>query len=627
MLKALCVVSAFAVFASIGATPASNAQDVPPFIPIERTYLPLPKGVTPFLPVFIEGGKEILFQNIRDNGAWIIRADGTDPLCITCGFPDRPNTRGGFAYAFPDGKRLLLSKGLGKPGGGDGGPEADVWILECERTLRDCGSHRFLPVDLSADRNKFTIIHRRTWHLAPDGVHLGWMNVRADGTVMIVARLERQGDHYVAADPRAVNPAGPISPADDNADRWENLSQLYELKAFTSDGLGILAVGMPRNNVDVIRIDLATGRVRRLTANPDWDEDTSLSPDQQLMVVNSWRPRQRLDAFAWIPEIRGFTGLMLGAAIAPFYVSTWTGFQCDLSPWLLEASGDRGGTLLGQPLDVYDGDRTAANNLSGQQIWSPDSTMLLLQERSRQSPPAAGALERIAIARLDRAPTRPAAVRSSAVGAWAPAASAYLGPNSSDRTAVVRGKKGGRATIVYAGMLGKGASTTVTFEHFTDDGITFVDGVMRGASVNRKWQLTSDVTVSGRHTGKLTMDLVIDNDAKPLPTKAGTISAVYDGRTAPPIAELAPCYSALPKPSPLRLNLTRRGGLIDVVVDADVYGDVRPVANAVIAFGSQRVRTDRRGRAVLRIEHGATGSISASAGDTFNAAKADVPGR
>jgi hypothetical protein len=104
------------------------------------------------------------------------------------------------------------------------------------------------------------LILRRHWHLAPDGVHIGWMEVRADGTVMVVARLERQDDRYVAADPRAINPPGPSSSTYDNADRWENLTQLYELKSFTPDGRGVVAVALPNNNVDMIRIDLATGR-------------------------------------------------------------------------------------------------------------------------------------------------------------------------------------------------------------------------------------------------------------------------------------------------------------------------------------------------------------------------------
>ncbi|GFE82423.1 hypothetical protein GCM10011487_44230 [Steroidobacter agaridevorans] len=610
--------------------PAASAASKPPYIPIDRQYYELPKDMQPQFPIFISDGREILFQDEPTNTVWIIASDGSNLQCITCDFDDRPNTRGGgFAYAFPDGKRLLLTHGLAR--GIDSGPDADAWVLECAPSIRNCASHRFLPIDMSADRGTFAVMQRRTWHLAPDGVHLGWMEVRPDGTLMIVARLERETDKYVAADPRVVNPAGPTSSSDDNADRWENLSQLYELKSFTPDGKGVLAVGLPNNNVDVIRIELATGHTARLTAHTDWDEDASLSPDQSLFVVNSWRGRDRLDAIAWIPQIRGFTGLMMGAALAPFYVSTWTGFQCDLSPWLLPARGDDDGQSLGQPLDIYDGELTAANNLAGQQVWSPDSTMVLLQERTRTK--GVWSPNRIAIARLGREPTRPVSVVSSTVGAWAPSAKLYRGPNAEDRTVVVRGKAGGKATITYKGTLGAGPLTAVVFDRFTDDGATFVTGTMsasaekRGSGEKRSWILLADVAVTGRHTGKLQMDLNIDNTVQPLPNMTGAVKAVYDGKVAPPLPALAPCYDALPKASPLRLELKRTNNGVRATVTADVYGDIRPVANATLRHGASSIKTNDLGQAMLSIAPNEQPEIVVTAGDTFTPTRAAVPGQ
>jgi hypothetical protein len=507
----------------------------------------------------------------------------------------------------------------------------DGWVLECATSLRDCASHRFLPIDMSQDRGEMKLLQRRTWHLAPDGIHIGWMDLRTDGTVLVVARLERQADRYVAADPRVVNPTGPTSPADDNADRWEALSQLYEMKSFTPDGRGIIAVGLPNNNVDMMRIDLATGRTTRLTAHPDWDEDGSLSPDQKLLVSYSWRGRHRLDAITWVPEIRGFTGLMVGAAIAPYYVSTWAGFQCDLSPWLLPASGDQGGRLIGQPLDIYGGELTAAGHQLGYQNWSPDSTMLLLQERSRTPGLGMGSPSRIAIARLGRASTRPVTAASSVVGAWAPPAKLYRGPHAAERTVVVRGRAGGRATITYKGELGSGASTSVVFDRFTDDGATFVDGSMSGASSahgegeRRPWVLLADVAVTGRHNGTLKMNLNIDNSARPLPAMSGTANATYDGKAAPPLPQLGPCYDVQPTASPLRLELKRAGNTVRATVTADVIGDIRPVMNATLRYGAAVVRTDARGQATLVVARGRKGQLTASAGDTFVPATVEVP--
>lgn len=600
------------------------AEAKPPFIPVERHYLDLPAGMQPVYPTFVSNDQDILFRNAADERAWLIGADGSGLQCVTCGFADHPKIESAFIYAFADGKRLMFTPGVAPAV--DAGPNVNGWVLECAPSLRDCASHRFLPIDMGADRGEFPVFQRRTWHLAPDDVHIGWMDVRADGTVMVVARLERQADKYVAADPRAVNPLGPRSASDDDADRWENLTQLYEIKSFTPDGKGIVAVGLPSNNIDMLRIDLATGRTTRLTAHPDWDEDGSLSPDQASLVSFAWRARHRLDALGWIPQIRGFSGLMIGAAMAPYYVSTWEGFQCDLSPWLLPGKGDDGGALLGQPLDVYGDGLTAASHQQGPQNWSQDSTRLLLQERTRTK--GIWSPSRIAMARLERAPTQPTPAGPTVIGDWALPASLYRGPHAQDRQVTVRGKAGGRATIALTGKLGGGGATTkVVFDRFTDDGATFVSGTMtqaaerQGEGERRGWSLFSNVKVTGRHTGALAMDLRVDNAARPLPKMIGAISASYDGKVAPPLPSLGACYAAQPKASPLRLDLKSVANGLQATVTADVYGDVRPVINATVRSGGQAVRTDSRGQAIL---DGAMGEVSASAGDTFLPARASV---
>jgi hypothetical protein len=290
----------------------------------------------------------------------------------------------------------------------------------------------------------------------------------------------------------------------------------------------------------------------------------------------------------------------------------------------LPGTGDEGGRLLGQPLDVYDGDLTAAGHQQGQQNWSQDSTTLLLQERTRTK--GVWAPNRIAMARLDRAPTKPAPAGPTVVGDWAVPARLYRGPHAQDRQATVRGKAGGRATITLTGKLGGGgAMTKVVFDRFTDDGVTFVSGTMsqaaerKGEGERRGWSLLSDVKVTGRYTGALTMDLYVDNAARPLPKMTGTLSASYDGKAAAPLPALGACYAAQPKASPLRLDLKSRAGGLLATVSADVYGDVRPVMNATVRSGAATVRTDSRGQAVLP---GAKGEVTASAGDTFLPARA-----
>jgi hypothetical protein len=233
---------------------------------------------------------------------------------------------------------------------------------------------------------------------------------------------------------------------------------------------------------------------------------------------------------------------------------------------------------------------------------------------------------------LDRPATRPVRFVPTSLGPWAAPAPLYRGPHASDRTATVRGKKGGSATIVYKGHLnGGGASTTVAFDRFTDDGTTFVSGTMSGASAaagdgeRRGWILKADIKVTGRHHGGLQMDLNVDNAARPLPVMTGTIHADYDGRVAPPLPVLGPCYSTQPKASPLRLDLRRSGSKVVAMVTGDVYGDVRPVMNATVRWGAGVARTDADGHAVLPAQATTTGEVVATAGDTFVPASARLP--
>ena len=230
---------------------------------------------------------------------------------------------------------------------------------------------------------------------------------------------------------------------------------------------------------------------------------------------------------------------------------------------------------------------------------------------------------RIAIARLDRPATRPRTA-STTVGAWAPAAATFRGTLAGDRTALARGDAGGTATVVSTGTLASG-SVRVTFSRFTDDGRTFVDGTVSVANpdaTSQPWVIRIDVRASGAHTGAMHADLRVNNATKPLPTKSGTWTAVYDGRSAPPLPALGPCYAQLPQPSRLAVAARRAGRRALVTVTADVAGDRRPVHRARVRIAGRTVKTGADGRAVLRLPaRGRAVAVTATAGDTF------LPGR
>lgn len=611
---------------------------VPPFYAIDDDPIAVPSGVQPWLPTYTPDGRTVVFQNQLDGTTWTVPSAGSSggsgaaaARCVTCGFTDRPVIDGGFTYAFPDGKRLFLSHELGGDTGVDSGPKSDAWILECTPSVADCASHQYLPVDMSADKGSKYIVQRRTWHLAPDGVHLGWSEIRLDGSIMVVARLERQADRYVAADQKVVNPHGLTGPSDRNVDHWENASQLYELKSFVDGGRSILALTEKGANVDVVKVNLKTGAVKRMTSNPDWDEDGALSRDGSLEVLYSWRTRHRIDALGWIPQLRGFNAMGVAAAVAPYYVSTWQGFQCDLSPWLLPGTGDAGGSLTGQPLNVYGNGLVPGNNLSGQQFWSPDSTSVLLQERTTTKPPA-GVNEHVAqkgltpsrvmVAHIRRAPTHPAPVASSSVGSWAPSPTAYSETLDSNATVTLKGSRGGTVKLVYKGSLAEG-TWSMAYNKYTEDGHTYLTGTQSAArTMAGVWTIKGTIKVTGRHTGSLAEDLTI-GPAGPngLPTMTGSVSAIYDGKKAPSLPRLGACPSKLPKKSPISVKAHRSGTSVTVSVSATIAGDHRPLSGARVKLGTTTATTNTHGLATL---HGSANSVTIDPGDTFLPTKATI---
>lgn len=625
--------------AAPGGSPAS--ADNPPsasqfFETIYHDIVQLPENVQPWGPTWSPDGKHIAFNNIADGTYWIVNADGSAPSCLTCAMGDAPRIPDSFSYIFPDNKRLFVANELGD----------NVQVIECTPSLYQCDSHQVFPVDLSADstnpaRQNFG---RRTYHLAPDGEHLGYTMVRPDAMIMMVSTLQKTPTGYAAVDPHVVNPQGITGASDTSLQNWSNAGQMYELKGFADGGASILVAGQPDEGaIDTLKLDLATGAVTRLTAYPDWNEDGAISPDGSNLLDASWRTMHRLESISTLKLARPFFGYPLLADIAGYYVSSFPGFQCDLQPWLLPAAGDNSGALVGQPVAPYSGGSIiTGNNLSSVAFWSPDSTRILVQERMTTTPdPSANAgiqqkgysPNRLLIARIDRSPAPAPAVVSSAVGAWAPSPADYAGVYAQPATVTLQGAKGGSVAVNYSGNILNGNFSAV-YDNFTADGQNFLSGNVKvNGSVLSTFSYAVDLTstdASGKTTGTESGSVQFA-PIQPTPpagqpglAKTGTINTVYKGNAIPPLPAVGACYDSLPKPSALILKASANGAGVVVNVTANVYGDVRPVHNAVVTMGGVQVKSDKSGNAAFSATPSGTYTVSATAGDTFLPASTTV---
>jgi hypothetical protein len=616
MRRALVLAAAAAVLA--GLTGSADAAERPPaFVPIELKKLKLPAGFEAGTPIWTEDGRHLLFSSGGD--LYVVGQNGKGLDCLSCDLADKPEiepaVQEAFKDVFPDGKRVLW------------GDFEHAWVLECAPSILDCKDADVLPIDVSASAPEGAplTIGTGVWHLSPDGRYLGWTATRLDVRPMLVGRLVRTADSYVATDVRAINPPAPTSGSDPDPRRWTNGSALYELKGFSPDGRSVDYVSSRfEGNPDVFSVDLRTGAVRRVTAYPDWDEDNGVSPDGESMVLYSDRGMHRVDAAGLVPR-RSFIDYPISANAAIYYVGHDLGFQCDLQPWLLPASGDLGGRLLGQPLAPYTGGRAhPQNNVPGRGAWNPSSTKVALTEMSYDTDRG---LNRLLVAKLDRKPTKPVRVRSSAPGDWAPAPDDYVGVADTTQTVTLNGRASGTATVSYSGNLVFG-DYSVTYHGYSDDGRSFIDGT---ESIESRFgslpaQNLADITITGRHSGSLEADFAMGRNAENEPVASGEVAAELDGyELAGSVQKLGACPDKLPTVQPLQIDSKRKARGVTVTVTADTApdlwaggprGDERPVSRAVVSAGGRSVRTDRRGKARLRLSPGRH-RVRASAGDTF----------
>jgi hypothetical protein len=646
---AVCIAVLVGVVGSAQAK-SDSAKPVP-FEPITFKRIPLPKDVKQSGdPAFAADGGHLLFPARRPgedkDQLWIADLKGKDIRCITCSGPGVPGNF--YANPFPDGKRVLL---------------AFQGVLECAPSVVRCDTYKFLPYDLSgalppggviqpggaANRPQRVISQGAAPRFAPDGVHIGWSDVRSDGVEeMIIAKLVRQSDKYVVEDPRVINPAGPSSAADTDVDAWSRSSGLFEFKTFTRGGRAATYVqvgGTHSENPDIWEVDLKTGQRTRLTSHPDWDEDMATSPDGNSIAAWSNRQIHLIDGLGGLLPHRSFIDAPEIGAEAGLLINTPNNIACGGVMWLMPGDGDRGG-MVGQP--IVAADAHMHDNVVGYPIWSPDGTKLAMHALKDGAGLFTGDHPGyLAVAELAaRKPTKPLPVVSSDVGDWAPAPADWHPVFGFNGTVTLNGPGGGTVKVTYGGNFGAlGGTYSETFTDFSEDGKSFLNGIrtitVTGIGLGNVRD-EAKLTLTGEHTGSLDKDLhmVRGSDPNATPEYEGTSTVTYDGTTVtgPPswLNTKGACPERLPKMPQLNATarrLSKKWYAIKVTASQGGMGqnervvDTRPVTQARIETRGKDAYTNDQGIGIVKARgnpHQPT-TVKVTAGETLAPTTLTIP--
>ncbi|MEU5755925.1 hypothetical protein [Streptomyces sp. NPDC047829] len=340
----------------------------------------------------------------------LIRVDGStfpngDPWkCVTCGSGTRDGQYPGAGWehpeAFADGKRVMMGA-----------------------TVISCGRHHIVsqactPDDIRAHPIRWNVRadgtgetgSMRELRLHPDGRHIGFSSVAMTGNrfdqYSYLARLEfnpapktgspRVPRYDLHAVTRLFDTAGNAQPvqAEERSGSPGRLvirpgvPSVGELRGFSADGREVTYIGYPSesSNIDVYAADLRTGKVRRLTAHPEYTDPVTLSPDNRWTAALDTRGSDRQMFLAGMRGVPPLTDLLTTSAVSSVRNNGQRRF---FQPYLIDRYGDRG-NYFGQ--QINEGDTGPGGigdpnwNAGADPVWSPDGTAIAYWQRLVSAP-------------------------------------------------------------------------------------------------------------------------------------------------------------------------------------------------------------------------------------------------
>ena len=498
-----------------GPDPSVPAPPAPE--PFSTAEVPVPSGVT--VPSeqasvqFTEDGNRLVFSMLTTavGGRHLatIAEDGSDFQCLTC--PLGPGVDLSQPHPATDGERIAVR---------NGNRLQRHAIVECTPSVVDCQTVELVPVTLP----RFApILRNAQMRIAPDGQHMFWTQIRADGgLVVVVGELVRHDDGYAIANPRALTTFRPIftGPPEDLV--LESVGDWGEAKEFADGGANILYyTTIDSLNFDAVKLDLATGSITRLTRHPEYDEDLQQSRDGQWYVQASFRNYDRMGVFSIVPRPPIVDSFTRNAVVLLRNTSSGRRF---FDIFLQDEFGSRDG-YTGQQLNVPNDPDW---NTRGAHGWHPDGTKLAFFEQL--DPDLGMPATRLRVATFtSRSPAPPIPTVTSPDPIWAVPLQDLTGP-AEDTAGTLLGAVSGRAEVDFHLMTAPGsANGNVLVEYFdySDDGRSILNGTeaATAAGLNVEWD--ADVQLSGCRQGFLAADASFV--VQPA-SGTGTIASEVDGK-------------------------------------------------------------------------------------------------
>ncbi|BBX10273.1 Ig-like domain-containing protein [Mycolicibacterium aichiense] len=578
--------------------------DVPDGVVVNGADL-TPDGDHLLLSVTIAGKTQIAVSNL----------DGGEYQCVSCGLV----TNAAKAIALEGNQKIWFASTSGQQSADDplgGAGLISYAILECQGSISSCANPTVKNVEFPSDRGPLAAsTQNREAKPDPFGEYVTWTeNTPITGPRMSIARLVATDTGYKLVDQRIFAPQW-----DENteyAQDFANATRFYEGGSWHAGGRYLkyqtTTTGL---NYDIYLLDTLTGERRQLTTDLDYNESGDVAPDGRSVYFSSARGADRMDVFTALQRPS-----LLDVAAFPQMarVSLWNNRRAMNEPWVMNLDdGQQLGSYSGQPV-IIDPDWTIRG-----WSWFPDSTRALINEQQRPDTVTPGAPDtpwRFSIisfpTREATTPLPPVHQDPDAIAKWSVPVEEYtpmMGRQVPSR--VLQGKDSGTATLSYSGTFASG-SYSVTYDNYSDDGKTFINGTEKVTVVNpignATW--TADLTSTGERTGYLKGSI----KAGKANAFSGTVSSEINGVSYSGV----PIQTDFPVINQPQLAITSFDNRVRVTATVAEDGYPRAVRGATVTVGSNTVTTDENGFAQIPFVPGDTISVIAGG---FQSASQQVP--